>query len=632
MIKNMRQLFIVAVLLVSLQSKRTFAQPQLTISSFITGMDKPVGVYHCGDERLFIVEQTGRIWISDLQGNLNSNPFLNISSLVTPTGNERGLLGLAFHPDYFSNGYFFLNYTDLSGNTVIARYSVSTTNPDSADENSGQSILNITQPYANHNGGQIVFGKDSLLYIGMGDGGSAGDPQGYGQNTQTLLGKMLRIDIDSFPYAIPADNPFVNSSTVLPEIWAIGMRNPWRFSFDRLTGDLWIGDVGQDAREEIDFEPDSSSGGLNYGWRCYEGNNSYNTSGCNSSSSYVFPIYDYANNSITGCSVTGGYVYRGIKFPGLYGYYLHTDYCSGIIWGSFQDSPLYFTTTNLGTFDMYDYASFGEDKYGELYLAGRNSGIIYRISDSSVCAPFSILAEANDTLSGCEAQGLILHASFHPDLSYQWLYNSQPIIGQILDSLSTDSSGIYQVIVSNGICADTSEIASISIHPNPVITISGLDTLYCFMGPVDSFTFLPTGGIFTGNIGNGFFDPSVAPVGLNPVSYSYTDSLGCTAIWIDTIEVEVCLGTGDNRLLENIRIFPNPAKDYLYLTIPGNQFFPLEIIITDIQGKIFLKNKNIEEGPESIKIPLLDFSSGIYFVSVKTGDNLFATWRIEINK
>jgi len=265
--------------------------PKIELVVFSNGYTGPVDIKHAGDSRLFIVEQRGRIYIADSAGNKSTVPFLDIMSIVYDNGNEQGLLGLAFHPNYQTNGYFYMNYSANGGDTKIVRYSVSV-DPDLADATSGFELMTINQPYSNHNGGNLIFGPDGYLYIGTGDGGSAGDPQNRAQNPQTLLGKMLRIDVDSgSPYGIPANNPFVGNATTLDEIWAIGLRNPWRYSFDRQTGDLWIGDVGQNLFEEIDFEPDSCTGGKNYGWRCYEANDPYNTSGCGPAADYVFPVY-----------------------------------------------------------------------------------------------------------------------------------------------------------------------------------------------------------------------------------------------------------------------------------------------------------------------------------------------------
>jgi glucose/arabinose dehydrogenase len=307
----------------------SFAQT-IGLQTFATGFSNPVAIVNAGDSRLFVVQRGGAIRILNANGTINATNFLTLTSSTIVSGGERGLLGLAFHPNYATNGYFYVNYTRASdGATVIARYNVSA-NPDVADASSAQVLLTIAQPFSNHNGGSLVFGPDGYLYIGMGDGGSGGDPDNYGQNINSLLGKMLRIDVDSgSPYAIPAGNPYAGATPGADEIWAVGMRNPWKFSFDKQTGDLWIADVGQNAREEIN-KAASTAAGLNYGWRCYEANIPYNTNGCQSASNYFMPVANYALGNGY-CSITGGYVYRGSTYPNMVGKYFFSDYCSNRI-------------------------------------------------------------------------------------------------------------------------------------------------------------------------------------------------------------------------------------------------------------------------------------------------------------
>ncbi|MCP4684411.1 MAG: glucose dehydrogenase [bacterium] len=356
------------------------AQTPLTTVEIADGLQSPVLLtFAPGDtSRLFVVEQSGSIRLIK-SGVTQSTPFLDIRSRVS-SGGERGLLGLAFHPRYSENGFFYVYYTASSptGQTTVSRFSVSGTNLDSATSSSEQIVLSTHQPEGNHNGGMIAFGpNDSLLYIGLGDGGGGGDPNNLAQTPDTLLGKMLRIDVDAgTPYAVPPDNPFVGANDTLPEIWAIGLRNPWRWSFDRATGDMWIADVGQGVWEEIDFQPVSSSGGENYGWRLKEGDHCYNpSSGCDPSGALDDPIYEYRHE--TGpfgfrCSVTGGFVYRGCAVPDLRGAYFFAEYCSGEIWSfrydgssltDFQDR-----TTELTGGSTYQISAFGEDANGELYI------------------------------------------------------------------------------------------------------------------------------------------------------------------------------------------------------------------------------------------------------------------------
>ena len=333
--------------------------------SVVTGLQRPVDLQPDGSGRLFVVEKAGRIRIIQ-DGQLLSQPFLYISDRVGSDGNEQGLLGLAFHPQYSQNGRFFVNYTNKNGDTVIARYQVSG-DPNVADPNSEVELIGVDQPYANHNGGVLAFGPDGYLYAGLGDGGDQGDPHGNGQRTDTLLGKILRIDVDSsVKYAIPPDNPFGN------EVWAYGLRNPWRLSFDKATGDLYIGDVGQDQWEEIDYLPAGSPGGTNFGWNLREGAHDYAGS---ASPNLTEPVAEYSHQE-GGCSVTGGYVYRG-SMPEWNGIYLYGDYCTGLIWGlihsgnSWQKQQLFKVNGNI--------TSFGQDPSGEIYLVS-DSGDIYRLA------------------------------------------------------------------------------------------------------------------------------------------------------------------------------------------------------------------------------------------------------------
>jgi len=356
------------------------AQIEFKLEDFASGLSEPVGITNAGDARLFVVEKKGIIRIVNENGQLRDTAFLNIDLKVGPSRGEQGLLGLAFHPNYAQNGYFYVNYTNDAGNTHIARFRVSANNPNIADPASELVLLSIDQPYDNHNGGDLNFGPDGYLYIGMGDGGSGGDPENRSQNPQSLLGKMLRLDVNKTSPYIPADNPYVNETATRDEIWAFGLRNPWRFSFDRQTGDMWIGDVGQGNWEEISRQPANSKGGENYGWRCYEGDANFNTNGCSAKSNYIFPVIDYSSNGTsTGCSVTGGYVYRGTRYPNLQGHYIYADYCSGRFWSLRPDGQGGWINTNLLNSADFDVVAFGEDRNGELYVAGLGTGKIYRV-------------------------------------------------------------------------------------------------------------------------------------------------------------------------------------------------------------------------------------------------------------
>jgi len=357
------------------QGSRSF-DPQtfrMDVEPVAEGLDAPLGLTHAGDgsERVFVVEQSGAIRIID-DGALLEEPFLDVASAIV-AGGEQGLLGLAFHPDYKRNGLFFINYTDINGDTVVAEVQTSD-DLNRADEGSVRPLLHIEQPFANHNGGQLAFGPDGYLYIATGDGGSAGDPEGNGQNTEALLGKLLRVDVDSGdPYGIPDDNPFVRGGGA-PEVWAFGLRNPWRFSFDSETDDLWIADVGQGNFEEIN-RSQSDRDGLNYGWNVMEGSQCFEGSGCDESDK-VLPISGYAHD--LGCSVTGGYVYRGDDSPALTGGYIFGDYCSGTIWGVDARATNFTEPAELLQSEL-SISSFGVDEEGELYLTDLNGGRVFKV-------------------------------------------------------------------------------------------------------------------------------------------------------------------------------------------------------------------------------------------------------------
>lgn len=346
----------------------------INLELVVEGLTSPVALTHAGDDRLFVVEQRGTIQIIQA-GQLLAQPFLDIQARVGDDANEQGLLGLAFHPTYAQNGRFFVDYTNNDGHTVISEFRV-TANPNQADSTSERILLTINQPYNNHNGGQIAFGPDGYLYIGTGDGGSQGDPHNHGQNLNSLLGKILRLDVDNGePYAIPPDNPYVAGGGRL-EIWHYGLRNPWRFSFDPLTQDLFIADVGQNSFEEINVYAAAAPSGANFGWNIMEGWACYNNANCQTAG-LIQPIAVYGRDE--GCSVTGGYMYRGTANPALYGNYFFADFCFGTIWGLFPIGGVWNKTT-VASQTLMQITSFGEDVNGELYVLDRRGGI-YRITE-----------------------------------------------------------------------------------------------------------------------------------------------------------------------------------------------------------------------------------------------------------
>ncbi|HZL04512.1 MAG TPA: PQQ-dependent sugar dehydrogenase [Coriobacteriia bacterium] len=356
--------------------------PTIRLKPAFSGFEQPVLAIGArdGSGRLYVVELTGRIRVVKADTVL-PEPFLDLSGLVS-TGGERGLFSVAFPLDYGASGVFYVDYTNAEGHSVIARYRVSE-DPDRADPASAEVLLTVEQPYANHNGGQLAFGPDGFLYIGFGDGGSGGDPEDNAQNPATLLGKILRLDV-SRPgaYGIPADNPPIGQTAYRPEIWALGLRNPWRFSFDRETGDLYIADVGQNAWEEINVEP-VGSGGRNYGWNLFEGTHPYPPEAAHESTGFAMPVIEYSHDA--GQSITGGFVYRGLEFPSLEGLYFYADFSSGRLWALRRAGDGWQTALVAET--GLSLAGFGQDDSGEVYVLDMQGGEMLRITAGEPASP-----------------------------------------------------------------------------------------------------------------------------------------------------------------------------------------------------------------------------------------------------
>ena len=374
-----RRALLLGALLVTTAARAQVGGYALTLEPIASGLVEPVGIAHAGDGsgRLFVLEKAGRIRVFDGQ-QLLPDPFLDLSSQVLSTGVEQGLVGLAFHPDYATNGFFFVSYVDLEGDSIVARYRVSGTDPNLADSTSGVEVLEIDQPFASHNVNQLQFGPDDYLYIGSGDGGPGQDPSNRGQDLTTLLGKVLRLDVNPALtcelkglaegcYAIPPDNPFAGQPPARPEIWAYGLRNPWRFTFDRATGDLWLADVGQNRWEEVNLQPAASGGGENYGWRLMEGRHCFLPPEDCTEPGLVLPVLEYPHVAGDDCAVIGGYRYRGTSWPALQGAYLFADFCSGRIRAAAPGCGGGWHTRELYNAD-FAISSLGEDQAGELYL------------------------------------------------------------------------------------------------------------------------------------------------------------------------------------------------------------------------------------------------------------------------
>lgn len=442
----MNKVFFIIALVCSVEN---YAQ-EIELELFATGVSNTVNIQHAGDSRLFVLDRDGLIQIVNENGILNNQPFLDIIDRVSDGKDERGLLGLAFHPNYASNGYFYVNYVNNSLETIISRFSRSDSNIQLADPNSELILMRIPQPYTNHNGGEIVFDNNGFLLIALGDGGDSGDPQDRSQNLRTFLGKLLRIDVNNPQngdnYGIPNNNPYVDNPNALNEIWASGLRNPWKFSIDKTTNDIWIADVGQLKFEEIN-KASASDAGLNYGWRCYEGNNTYNTSNCPDVNTLTFPIAEYShdNSGRFKCSITGGYRYRGTAQPNLTGIYFFADYCSSEI-GMLKENNGNWTMTFTEPFNGNNWTTFGEDVNGELYIGDISSGSIYKIKDATLGLDESTLSHIKLFPNPVNDELTIDFGTSNRQISEVYVYNVQ---GQQIKTLITFENNSSKISAKN---------------------------------------------------------------------------------------------------------------------------------------------------------------------------------------
>ncbi len=451
-------------------------QYDLSLNQIASGYDRPCEIVHAGDERLFVVQQPGLIDILLPDGTQIDQPFLDIQSAVQDAGFEQGLLGLAFAPDYCTSGEFYVNYTTTIGSTDytrVSRFSVNPENENDALENSEEVLMEFEQDFSNHNGGQLTFGPDGFLYIATGDGGSGGDPFNRAQDIMSHLGKILRIDVSTDPYSIPESNPFAFDDFGLDEIWAYGLRNPWKISFDSETGDLFIADVGQMELEEVNFQPADSDGGENYGWRCFEGTDEYTTSGnCSDISGTIFPVFEYEHVDIGNgerCSITGGEVYRGNSFNSLNGKYIFSDWCSGeywVLWQSFGEWQ-----TSFGDQLQTNITSFGTDVWGEMYAVSGSGGTVSQVIEGN-----------GQFLDHIQFDGGTMLESLLSGETYTWFLNGEELEGQTTQSIEIDQTGTYvlEITTSTGCVITTSElevealnildkdlISQFNLYPNP---------------------------------------------------------------------------------------------------------------------------------------------------------------------
>ena len=555
---------------------RSMAQPIIDLELITTGFNEPVDIASAGDERLFIVSRHGTIEI--LYPDLSVSTFLDIDDRVGSGGGEQGLQGLVFHPDYASNGFFYVNYTDTLGDTHISRFSVSAGDPDLADPDSELLLIYADQPANNHNSGDLNFGPDGYLWLCTGNGG--GPANGNAQDTTSILGKVLRIDVDGgSPYAIPADNPFIGEPGV-DEMWALGLRNPWRFSFDRLTGDLWIADVGGAIKEEVNFRPVSSGGGENYGWQCYEA--SYQSALCDTSIDFTFPIFEYNHNPFTGgYAITGGFVYRGNAYPHLYGYYTTIDYVTGNAWALHSDGMGGWLVDTLG-FLVDHITSFGEDQNGEIYACEKDAGNIYRLKD--LCGSFALTSDITDETALGVSDGsidLTVTGGNAPySISWSTGASSEDLSGlsadtytvTVTDDLGCVQTGVYEVAQLCGPAIDvqvsdiTTSSATISWSPSGAglykvqyITMGGTPGQITTPDTSVTLSGLDAGAVYVFRVRNK----------CSGTTATYTAS---GAFMTDPLR---------DGMVSGLEVFPNPTTGLLYLQ-PDMQDTP--VLIRDVSG------------------------------------------------
>ncbi|MFN0034709.1 MAG: PQQ-dependent sugar dehydrogenase [Saprospiraceae bacterium] len=581
------------------------AQAQLISLTPVTpGVPWLIGAEHAGDERIFLVRQDGFLVIRQPNGTVLNTPFLDWSSKVKNNG-EQGLLGLAFHPDYLNNGYFYIFYSEAgTGNSVLSRLSRSANNPDVADPANEQILLSFPHPSPHHVGGSLKFGTDGYLYLSSGDSGYPDAPSNNGQDPQVFLGKILSLDVDNgMPYAVPADNPFVGQAGYLPEIWCMGLRNPWRLSFDRLTGDCWIGDVGQLLLEEINFIPDTVNGGQNFGWPCMEGSMPFDS--CDIPQVYEPPIFEYPHNGNPNCSgsITGGFVYRGHRWAALYGKYIYTDFCTGEVWALSRDGGGV-QVVSLGVFNPFDYASIAEAYDGELYIAGYFSNKLYHI-ESLDCKPVARIEGLPNTIARCAGDNTPIEFEVYGAsvsvMNFLWQINGVDQTGETGNNFTVNNfpgNTSVTVLVSNPAngCTNVSNAIVVQVIP-PSNTV------------VD--TSLLAGSVLEGVVLES--DTSFTRI--------FFAANGCDSIVLYEVNV---ITSGLKEASRNVlacQVLPNPARSAATL------FFFLENAERDTEVQVFESNgkllktfyfPDLGSGKQQLNLPMDDVPNGVLLLRLLT--------------
>ncbi|MDB5283215.1 MAG: type sorting protein [Bacteroidota bacterium] len=625
---------IILLLSIVLSVTTVFSQrPQLNLVVVDTGFLGPLDLKSCGDDRLFIVERSGKIRILHKGGGIEPIPFLDIGPSLNMGDAEQGLLGLAFSPTYKQDGFFYLNYNTGTGAgaTQISRFHVNALDSNIADAASEVSVLTFAQSFSEHKGGDMMFGPDGYLYISQGDGGdnnTGPDPLGNGQNKNTFLGKILRIDVrNQSTYAVPTTNPFVGQANVKEEIWAYGFRNPWRASFDKLTGDLWIGDVGQDNYEEVNFQAALADGGQNYGWKCREGLHPYDTTGC-ASSGFTDPVFEYDHSDSVSCAVIGGFVYRGTQSAKLFGTYVFADYCNGRLYTLKQTSPGIFAADTFPILPVVMCHSMGQDNNGELYTLGEN-GWVYHIAETSDCKPVAFVS-STDTIEGCLP--MMLNALSGDTLSYQWYNSSGPIAGATSFQYSIAQSGWYKIMVSKSGagCSSISDSVFVNLHSSTPLSPAVGKMLFCNNDAPQSLNgyVIPEGGIYSGpGVDSDTLQPSELNQNATDIYYNFFNEYGCISQQSFLVSVENCTGISEVSLYETINVFPNPNHGVFTIELKENQGI-YKLILCDELGRICFEKNNEQGNNISVSIPSL--SKGVYVLQLK-GANTNAVKRILVD-